>query len=428
MLALGEGDVHANGLAVGHFPGIVPRLVLPGAMREDLGAYRARGGYVAGNDSLIEAVEASILRGRGGAAFPMSVKLRTLASQHGDKFLVANGEEGEPASIKDRWLLRRRPHLVLDGTLRAAAAIGATRAIVYVSDPAAAESVTAAIAELGETPVPMVLHRVDPAYVAGEETAAVRSINGGPAKPTDKPPRPFQSGVDGKPTLVANVETLANLPFIDAHGAERFRDYGGDTGSPGTFLMTVTGACRHPGLYEVPMGVRLGEALDVLAAPVGTPRAYLMGGFFAGLLGPRAREMELTYDRLRAAGSGLGCGAVVVIGEADSPVTAVADVLAYFARENADQCGACIRGTAAMSKVATALALGAATAMEVEKLRGWSVSLVGRGACNLLDGAAYVAESLFREFPEEVEAHLAGRCDACAGQLAGSNRSRFSID
>ena len=422
-------DPDANGLTVGCYPGVEPRLLIDSAERESLTAYRDRGGYAGGlqGDALIDAVEASLLRGRGGAAFPLSVKLRTLESQHGEKFIVANGEEGEPASIKDRWLLRKRPHLVLDGLFRAAAAIGAQRGYVYVSDARAGDSVEVALGELGGTPLPIIVHRVDAAYVAGEETAAVRSINGGPAKPTDKPPRPFQQGVDSKPTLISNVETLANLPFIATRGAAAFKVHGTDTGSPGTFLMTVTGACERPGLSEVPMGVTMRDALRTLGRPFGEPNAFLMGGFFAGLLGPRAMDVELTYDRLKAAGSGLGCGAIVVVGENDCPVSATADVLAYFARENAGQCGACIRGTSAMSKVADALSQGQADFASVEKLRAWSVSLIGRGACNLLDGAAYVAASLFREFPGEVDAHLAGHCDACARHAPGAATSRFVI-
>jgi NADH:ubiquinone oxidoreductase subunit F (NADH-binding) len=422
-------DPAANGLAIGHHPAIEPRLLIAGTERETLSAYRDRGGYVGGlhGEAMLQAVEAALLRGRGGAAFPLAVKLRTLAGQHGDKFIVANGEEGEPASIKDRWLLRRRPHLVLDGLLRAAVLIGATRAYVYVSDPGAADSVATAIAEVGTTVMPVILHRVDPAYVAGEETSAVRSINGGPAKPLDKPPRPFQEGVDRKPTLISNVETLANLPFIATRGAEAYRQVGADTGSPGTFLMTITGDCARPGLYEIPMGLTLADAVGSLAGFVGTPQGFLMGGFFAGLLGPRALDIPLTYDRLKAAGSGLGCGAIVVIGEADCPVSATADVMAYFARENAGQCGACIKGTNAMSKVVDALSQGAADPAAVEKLRGWSVSLVGRGACSLLDGAAYVAASLFREFPAEVEAHLAGQCNACAGHAPRAASSRFAV-
>jgi NADH:ubiquinone oxidoreductase subunit F (NADH-binding) len=418
-----------NTLAVGCYPGIAPRLLIDTDGRETLAAYRDRGGYGDGlrGAAMLDEVEASLLRGRGGAAFPLSVKLRTLASQHGEKFVLANGEEGEPASIKDRWLLRRRPHLVLDGMFRAAALIGASGAYVYVSDRGSADSIQAALAELDEAPLQTRVHLVDAAYVAGEESAAVRAINGGPAKPTDKPPRPFQEGIAGRPTLVSNVETLANLAFIATQGAEAFKVHGTDTGSPGTFLMTVTGAVERPGLYEIPMGITVGEAIGTLAGLRGAPRGFLMGGFFAGLLGPRALEVELTYDRLKAAGSGLGCGAIVVIGEDDCPVSATADVMAYFARENAGQCGACMKGTAAMSKVTDALSKGRADLAALERLRGWSVSLIGRGACNLLDGAAYVAASLFREFAPEVEAHLAGRCDACAGHGSGAATSRFAI-
>lgn len=416
-------------LHVGHYPGLEPRLVLGSSVREDLAAYRKRGGYGKGaeGDELIAEVETALLRGRGGAAFPMAVKLRALREQSGEKFAVANGEEGEPASIKDRWLLRCRPHLVLDGLSRAAAAIGAVKGYVYVSDESSRRSIEMALAEMPPIGVEIVTHLTEPAYVAGEETSVVRAINGGPAKPLDKPPRPFQSGVEGKPTLVSNVETLANLPLIACRGGDAFQREGAGTGSPGTFLMTISGACERPGLYEVPMGVTLRSAIEKTAGFRGQPRAFLMGGFFAGLLGPNALDLELTYDRLRAAGSGLGCGAVVVLGEDDSPVDAVADVLSYFSRENAGQCGACIRGTDAMAKVVADLAHGRANRDAVEKLRNWSQSLVGRGACNLLDGAAAVAGSLFQHFPEDIEDHLLGRKQSSMGD-DDLKVSRFSLN
>src|SRR6201988_3445726 len=198
----------AEPITVATAPGCPPRLLGEQPQtREDLAAYRARGGYrpLAGADELLGEVESSGLVGRGGAAFPLAVKLRAVrdnGSRAGGTVVVANGEEGEPASVKDRWLLRNRPHLVLDGLRLAAAIVAADRAYLYVSDPESAHSVEAALGELGPDTfggVTVELITVQPGYVAGEETAAVRVLNGGPAKPTDKPPRPFEEGVAGPP-------------------------------------------------------------------------------------------------------------------------------------------------------------------------------------------------------------------------------------
>jgi len=257
-------------IALGTYPGLRPRLMIPGGDgREDLNAYEQRSGYAPGLDGepLVEAIESAGLRGRGGAAFPTGVKLRSVAGRPGPRYVVANGEEGEPASVKDRWLLRARPHLVLDGLLRAARLVDAERCYVFISDPGSVTSVSAAIDELGEgAPVPVEVVTTEPRYVAGEETAVVRAINGGPALPLDKPPRPFESGVAGGPTLVANVETLANIPWISRHGSAEYRTAGTER-SPGTFLFTVSGACERPGLHEVPLGVRLGDALVPASGP-----------------------------------------------------------------------------------------------------------------------------------------------------------------
>ncbi len=412
-----SGVAEAGGLVVEGWPGLAPRLVLAGEGREDLSAYRALGGYAPGlaGEALVAAVEVAGLRGRGGAGFPTATKLRAVREGPAPRMLVANGEEGEPASIKDRWLMRRRPHLVLDGALRAAEAIGAAYAFLYISDAWSAQSLEAALDEFGPTPLPVRVVRVAPGYVAGEETAAVRAIGGGPAKPTDKPPRPFEAGVEGRPTLVANVETLANLPAI-ARGAPAE-----------TMLLTITGAVARPGLYEVPIGAGLGDALD-RAAPHGGMRGLLMGGFFAGLLTPRARDLALTHAALRAVGSGLGCGAIIVLGEADCPVAAAGDVMAFFARENAGQCGACVKGTAAMSRAIAALGLGTIGDAELAKLEGWSVSLRGRGACGTLDGAAQLLATLLRQFPDAIARHRSAPCAACHRLLPADGRSRFAIE
>jgi NADH:ubiquinone oxidoreductase subunit F (NADH-binding) len=393
-------------LTTGVHPAVRPRLLRGQADREDRAAYEAAGGYrpgLAGPD-LIDAVAASGLRGRGGAAFPAARKLAAVASQPGEKVVVVNGEEGEPASVKDRWLLRSRPHLVIDGALRAARAAGAGSVYFYVSDASAALSLGAALAELDEAPARLRVHQVAPSYVAGEETAAVNAINGRPAKPSEKPPRPFEEGVRRLPTLVSNAETIASLPAIA----------GGTAGQAPSFLLTLSGAVPRPGLYEVPFGIPLGEATEVLGGLAGPARGYLMSGYFAGLLNARGRDLPLDYDALRAAGSGLGCGAVTVLGADDCPVGAAALLLGYFGRENAGQCGSCFNGTAAMAGVATALARGEAGAAEIARLAHWCGFLPGRGACATLDGAAGVAATLLREFPAEVDAHQRDACAACA--------------
>lgn len=396
-------------MALGPLPGAASPLVIDRDTRETLAQYRRPDG-VSGR-ALIDALETAELRGRGGAGFPTGVKMRAVADREGPRTVVANGDEGEPLAVKDRYLLRIRPHLVLDGLARAVEAVAAERAVVYLSDAVAADSVRRALAELGPTPVPVEVVRVPRSYVGGEESSVVRAVDGGPALPTDKPPRPFESGVGGGPTLVLNVETLARIPGLAAGTA-------GDT-----TLLSLSGAVARPGLYEV----GLGTALRELVGAVGEPAGYLMGGFFAGLLGPRAGALPYGFTELAAEGSGLGCGAVAVLGPDDCPVAAAADVMAYFDRENARQCGPCIRGTAAMAGALRELAEGTATDARLEKLQGWSASLRGRGACGTLDGACNVAGTLLREFPDLVAAHRAAPCPRCRALGAG-DRAAPDID
>ncbi|OBB20015.1 NADH dehydrogenase [Mycolicibacterium elephantis] len=407
-------------LTVAAWPDCAPRLLRPGAVGpESYAEYTQAGGYRQLSDvgALLEQVDLSGLLGRGGAAFPLGTKLRTVRDaglRGSETVVVANGEEGEPASVKDRWLLRLRPHLVLDGLRLAAAVVGAARVYVYVSDDRAATAVTGALAELapdvfGDTEVTVVT--VEPGYVAGEETAAVRRINGGPAKPTDKPPRPFEEGVLGLPTMVSNVETLANLPFIHEHGAQRYRAVGTPM-SPGTFLATITGAGRPPALYEIPYGSAFSTLLEVHGVDAESVRGALMGGYFAGLLNSDVLDATLDNESIRRLGAGLGCGAISILTD-DCPVAVAASVMSYFDRENAGQCGSCFNGTAAMAAVICALRDGVATDEDVARLERWSVVLRGRGACGTLDGATNIAASLLRQFPQMVSRHLGNDCPAC---------------
>lgn len=417
----------APAVTVTTWPGCPSRLLgdRPGHGREDHAAYNELGGYLPLDDpdQLLAEVKAGGLQGRGGAAFPLAVKVRTVRENGraaGGCTVVANGEEGEPASIKDRWLLRNRPHLVLDGLRLAAAMAAADRAYAYVSDAESARSVEAALTERPFGDITVELCSVGPGYIAGEETAVTRAINGGPVKPTDKPPRPFQKGVGGRPTLVSNVETLANLPFLQRHGAAAFRSQGTSL-SPGTFLATLTGAGRPPGLYEIPHGLPFTELLALHGVSSEQVKGALLGGYFAGLLNRTVLDATLDHETLRGLGSGLGCGAITVLTD-DCPVAVAAAVLAYFDRENAGQCGSCFNGTAAMAAVAGALRDGVATSEDLSRLRRWSVTLRGRGACATLDAATNVAGTLLDQFPHAVARHLDANCEACRGNAFHAER------
>ena len=419
----------ATDLTVAAWPDCAPRLLRPAQTgSEELADYVQGGGYRPLSDpgALLEQVDLSGLLGRGGAAFPLGTKLRTVreAGLRGTQtIIVANGEEGEPASVKDRWLLRNRPHLVLDGLRLAAAIVNASRAYVYVSDEQSALAVNSALAQLDSQAfgaADVVVVAVEPGYVAGEETAAVRRINGGPAKPTDKPPRPFEEGVSGLPTTVSNVETLANLPYIHQHGSQSFRAVGTPM-SPGTFLATITGAGRPPALYEIPHGAAFSDLLTVHGVPADSVRGVLMGGYFAGLVNTDILDATLDHETIRRLGSGLGCGAISILTD-DCPVAVTAAVMSYFDRENAGQCGSCFNGTAAMAAVTSALRDGAATQEDVTRLERWSVVLRGRGACGTLDGATNVAASLLRQYPQLITSHLANDCPSCTSDAYSAVR------
>ncbi|MFD9078800.1 NADH-ubiquinone oxidoreductase-F iron-sulfur binding region domain-containing protein [Streptomyces erythrochromogenes] len=395
---------------------------------ESADAYRAAGGYgtATGSGELLAHLAASGLRGRGGAGFPAAVKLRSVRD-NGDRggpddlggrpVVVANGEEGEPGSAKDRWLLRARPHLVLDGLARAAAITGAVRGFVYLSDPAAGASVRRALAE-HPPPLPVEVVETDHTYVAGEETAVVRRIDGGPALPAAKPPRPFEQGVGGAPTLVSNVETLARIALTAARPDLRL-DIARGT------LVTLSGVPAGPVLTEVPYGI----PLRALASRHGVPDAAgaLMGGLFGGLVDARALDLPLEPGALTAAGTALGCGAIRFLAPGACPVTCAADAAAHLAAESARQCGVCVSGTSAIGDTLSALAAGTAGPDTADRLDRWSRGLRGRGACGLLDAAAGLAGSLLRAFPGHVRSHLAAPCPVCAAAAPAEGRRRLTV-
>ncbi|MEU9864798.1 NADH-ubiquinone oxidoreductase-F iron-sulfur binding region domain-containing protein [Streptomyces sp. NPDC047971] len=386
---------------------------------ESAAGYRATGGYAEGAspDELLRHLDAAGLRGRGGAGFPAAVKLRAVRERGGSPVVVANGEEGEPGSVKDRWLLRARPHLVLDGLARAAAITGARRGYVYLSDPEAGVRVRRALAE-HPPPLPVEVVETAHTYVAGEESAVVRRIDGGPALPTAKPPRPFEKGVGGEPTLVANVETLARIALTAARPGLRDR-------IARTTLVTLSGGTADAVLAEVSYGVPLRD----LATLQGSPDAAgaLMGGLFGGLVDARALDLPLDPDALLGAGTALGCGAIRFLASPACPVSAAADAVGHLAAESARQCGVCVSGTGAIRDALDALVAGSAGPDTAARLHRWSQGLPGRGACGLLDAAAGTAGSLLRAFPALVPLHLDLPCATCAARPRASATGRLSV-
>jgi len=368
-----------------------------------------------GASELIEAVEQSGLRGRGGADFPTAVKLRAIRSRLGRRSaLVVNGSETEPASAKDLLLLSRLPHLVLDGARLAAEAIGASEVFVKVSDTAvtALRSLESAVAVRADDPVPVSLVSGPPGYVTGEESAVVHYLNDGVAKPTFVPPRPYERGYRGRPTLLQNPETLAQIALVARYGAHWYRELGTDA-DPGSALVTISGAVAAPGVYELAFGTPLTDLLSAAGGPIEPLRALLVGGYFGTWVeSGSALRLRLAREDLRSVGCSLGSGVLIALGESACGLHESARVIEYLAHESAGQCGPCVYGLRAIAQSFAALADGVAQPREQERLLRWAAEIRGRGACHHPDGAARFVESALDVFAGELAEHRGGRCMA----------------
>lgn len=362
------------------------------------------------DDALLAEIEASGLLGRGGAGFPTGRKMRTVAAGQ-RTVVVGNGAEGEPASAKDTLLLTRAPHLVLDGLLVAARAVGAREAHLVVHRGSAAVPVLVeALAQRPDATGRIRLHELPDRYVASEESALVAWLNGADAKPTFTPPRPFERGVDGRPTLVNNVETLAHVALIARYGAPWFRSVG-DADEPGTLLVTVPG-----GVLEVPTGTTIGRALERAGCRLQDQQAVLVGGYFGTWLPiVEAWDLPLTHVALRAAGGALGAGVVIPLPREACGVRVTARLAAYLAGQNAGQCGPCFNGLPAIAGAVTALARGDRDGALIPALDRWLTVVPGRGACRHPDGATRLVASALAVFAEDLHAHRRSASCAYAG-------------
>lgn len=365
---------------------------------------------------LIDVVERSGLTGRGGAGFPTGRKLRSVAAGPGPSVVVANGSEGEPASRKDKLLLARTPHLVMDGISLAAFAVGATEAYLVVHEDdaklmASLEGAAQARKVAGIDPVPIQVAGIDGRYVASEQTAIVQHINGGPGLPTFAPPRTHQRGVANRPTAVNNVETLAHLAMIARYGHIWFREAGLPS-APGTTLVTVSGAIARPGVYEIEMGTPIGEVLMLAGGPTERPQAVLVGGYFGTWLPAEvAWQVPMSHPGLRSVGGAMGAGILVVLPESSCGLAETARVIRYLANEGAGQCGPCIFGLPALADALADLAYQGGRGDAVDRIVGLIPLIEGRGACRHPDGATQLAASALAAFSHDARWHdIEGPC------------------
>ncbi len=364
-------------------------------------------------ETLIPSLVQAGLTGRGGAGFPTG---RKIASVTGRKAVViANGAEGEPLSRKDAVLMARAPHLVLDGLQLASEAVGAAKAYLYLPTHVAPTARFAiderAAAGLNERRV-IVVEAPD-TFVAGEESAVVRHIEGGPALPRDRVVPTSISGVRGKPTLVNNVETLAHVALIARYGHHWFRSVG-DAADPGTMLITLSGALARRSVVELPTGMPLS---DVLAhsgvTDLRTVRAVLIGGYHgswiptAALIGAR-----LSRAGLACLGATPGAGIVHTLPMNECGLSRTADIIAYLAEQGAQQCGPCRNGLPVLAQLFDDLAYGRVDDFALDELHRMLGLIDGRGACRHPDGTVRLARSALGTFASDITHHRAGRCNA----------------
>ena len=402
---------------------------------EEIEVYEAEGGYQALRQALrhmspqevTRVVTDSGLRGRGGAGFPTGRKWGFLPQDGRPRYLICNADESEPGTFKDRLLIERHPHLVIEGTLLAAYAIGAEKAFVYLRGEfqQGYEVLARAVEQarrrgyvgrrvLGTgTDLELVIHRGAGAYICGEETGLLSSLEGRRGEPRVKPPFPATAGLYGMPTVVNNVETLACIPFIVSRGASWFRSMGTEK-SPGPKIFSVSGRVRRPGNYELPMGVPLRELLYEWAGgplPGRRIKAVAPGGGSSPVLTEAHLDVPMDFESVAQAGSMLGSAGVIVLDDRDCMVEAAATLVEFYAHESCGQCTPCREGLHWMARILRRIEQGGGRLEDLELLQEMAGNIAGRTICPLADAGVGFARSSVRHFIDEYRAHVAlGRC------------------
>jgi len=413
-----------------------------------LDGYVAAGGYAGLRQALgmddadiVEQVKASGLRGRGGAGFPTGMKWGFVPRDTGKStYVVVNFDESEPGTCNNRELVEREPHRLLEGTVIAALAIGCETAYIYIRGEYLWQSLVLqrAIAEayaggylgadiLGSgTRVDVVLHRGAGAYICGEETALLNSLEGLRGQPRLRPPFPAVEGLFASPTVVNNVETLMNVPDIITRGVDWFRAVGTEK-SPGTKMITISGKVERPGNYEVALGTPFATVLEELAGGVLGGRAlkaWTPGGSSTPMLTAAHIDTGLDYESLAAAGSMLGTAAIMVLDETDCVVDCAQRMVEFYAHESCGKCTPCREGTWWATRVLERLEDGYGRSEDLPLMHDMGTNILFRAFCALADGTASVINSSLAHFADEYEEHVRlGRCPlreaAAPAEVAG---------
>lgn len=400
-----------------------------------ISAYRNQGGYEAWTQVLqnktpraeiIETLKASGLRGRGGAGFPTGLKLSFMPRDvEGQKYIVCNSDESEPGTFKDRDILRFNPHQVIEGMALAGYAIDATVGYNYIRgeyfEPW--ERFEAALQEaraegllgsnLFDSGVDFELHsqRGAGAYICGEETALLESLEGKKGQPRFKPPFPAQVGAFGKPTTINNTETLASIPPIIRNGATWFSEIGVPNGG-GTKIFSVSGHVNRPGNYEVPLGTPFADLLDLAGGVLDGRKlkAVIPGGSSVPVV-PADLMMQATmdYDGLSNVGSALGAGSVIVMDDSTCMVSVLERISYFYFVESCGQCTPCREGTGWLYRMLRRIRKGKATAADLDRLKSVADRIEGRTICALGDAAAWPVQSFLKHFRAEFEAMIESR-------------------
>ncbi|MEU8460365.1 NADH-ubiquinone oxidoreductase-F iron-sulfur binding region domain-containing protein [Streptomyces sp. NPDC029003] len=366
-------------------------------------------------DELVDLAADIDLRGRGGAGFPFARKLRAVnqsaRGRDGSTAVVVNGSEGEPSCLKDKALLLHAPHLVLDGALLAAAAVGAEDVVVAVTRPDVERSVRDAVAERGPGGRQVRVALLPERFVTGEGTSMINGLNGGPTLPSGQRVRTSERGLGGMPTLLSNTETYAQFGVAARLGAAGYRSVGLPA-EPGTVLLTVAGST----VVEVPTGTSLAYVLELCGTRPG--QGVLVGGYHGRWLDPgSAFGAEVSRQSLASFGAVLGAGAVLPLPEDTCPAGEVARVTRWMAKESAGQCGPCVRGLPALADVLEeAVGGGGRAALDAVEARMRGV--LRRGACSHPDGTSAFVASALTAFPDEFHDHALG--SGCGRRVLGA--------